>query len=197
MSTSLLTALLAIAAVALVAVIARSSRPGEVTLPPREEETPDPPGDEADGVEDGFEDGEAAAISSDGLAFIGEDHAVRVVQFGEDAPQPTAMAPTVGERLSAGDFTAARVVRGAPGVDPWRLELLGRDGEFVLFPFETQDGAKTALALFESRGVVRAALDENGRPIPVPGEQFEEARRLHAETERELAMMHDEDPPKD
>ena len=200
MNSSLLTALLAIVAVAVVALLMRSAHSRDAVIPPA---SPSAGGDEAENPRD--EDADetdqdetaAAAVTSDGIAFIGEAHGVRLVPLGEGVPQPSAMAPTIGERLGAGDFTAARLARGAPGVDPWRLELLGRDGEFMLFAFETEEAAACALALLESRGVLRRVLDDDGRPVPPSREEFEEARRRHEETERELAMMLDEDPPKD
>ena len=74
-----------------------------------------------------------------------------------------------GEHFDLGDLTGARVVRGAPSVDPWRLEALGREGEYRSWAFETEDAARAALSLLDSR-VVRAPLDpEDGTPRQ-PGE---------------------------
>ncbi len=103
-----------------------------------------------------------------------------------------------GYGLDAGDFSAGRVVRGAPDVDPWRLELLGRDGEYRPLAFETEESARGALALLERRGVIQRPHDDDGSPIPVPAEQFEAARHAFEDTLEELANMPDvsdiEDP---
>src|SRR3990172_2697740 len=48
---------------------------------------------------------------------------------------------TAAEQLGRGDLIAARVKRGAPDHDPWRLEALGRDGEYQAWRFETEDAA--------------------------------------------------------
>jgi hypothetical protein len=93
--------------------------------------------------------------------------------------------------LAVGDLLGARVVRGAPGVDPWRLEGVGRDREYVDWSFETEAAARAALDLVERR-VVRAPLDEDGEPAPLDAAQFEEARHVAEQTENELAMMPDE-----
>jgi hypothetical protein len=86
---------------------------------------------------------------------------------------------------------AARVVRGAPGVDPWRLEALGRDYDYSPYAFETEEAARIALALVEER-VVRPPRDEHGDAIPVGAEDFAVARRQFDETEQALAMEPDE-----
>jgi hypothetical protein len=92
------------------------------------------------------------------------------------------------EFLRHGDFTAARVVRGAPSVDPWRLELLGTEGEYVSFGFAGEDAARCALDLLETRAVMHYEADDDGRPLVPSTEQFEEARRRRDETERLLAL---------
>lgn len=91
-----------------------------------------------------------------------------------------------GEHLTAGDLIAARVARGAPDHDPWRLEALGRDREFRAWRFETEEAARTALALLAGR-IVRAPLDQDGEPVPPGAADFAEAERLAEEIERELA----------
>ena len=194
--------LLALAGVAVVAFLLRrlagggDATTGSVPTVPEAAPAPVAEADEDDDAVDA--DAPAiAAMTSDGLAFIGEDHAVRVVPVraeGGIAAEPNAYAPSVGELLRAGDFTAARVVRGAPDHDPWRLELLGREGEFLPFAFETEDAARTAMELLEAREVVRFETDEHDRPIRPSAEQFEEARRRYDETERELANLGDEEP---
>jgi len=95
-----------------------------------------------------------------------------------------------GMILNAGDFTAARIRRDA-GASLWRLETLGRDGDFGFFPFETDPGARIALAMLQKLGIVRVELDEDLQPIPPSPEDFEEARRRYDETERALALEND------
>ncbi len=97
-----------------------------------------------------------------------------------------------GEHLDAGDLIAARVVRGAPDFDPWRLEALGRDREYRAWPFETEEAARAALALLGR--IVRAPRDEDDDPIPIGDADFAEAKRLDEETERALDAP-DEDEP--
>jgi len=97
------------------------------------------------------------------------------------------------EPLRPGDFTGARVRRDAEGA--WRLETLGRDGEFGYMTFEVESAARTALEMFEHAGVVQRPVDEDGHPIPTGAEDFEEARRRFEETERELALSTDDDEP--
>jgi hypothetical protein len=186
MNSKLLLALVLVGGVALLALWLR--RQGEsaptMTAPP-----PPPPmpgfDDEDDDVE--FEADDAAAVTVDGLAFIGEEHGVSLVPTPDPAaPAPGPILPV--EFLRPGDFSAARVARGAPGVDPWRLELLGPEGEYVSFGFAVEEAARAALDLLETRTVMRYVEDEGGRPLIPSSEQFEEARRRRDETERLLAL---------
>lgn len=178
-----------------------------------------PSGDAFD--EEDLEDGrvEAAAITSDGWAFVPRGNGVEMVPPGEDdeliqlsgqgseaARKAMAAAPVnpqtgkrliawkPGETLGTGDMIAARVVRGAPDSDPWRLEALGRDYDYRWFAFETQDAANTALSLIQER-IVRGPRDADGAPIPVGAEDFAVAKRQYAETEEALAMESDEEDP--
>jgi hypothetical protein len=173
--------------------------------------------DEDDELEGGMV--EAVAITSDGWAFVPRGAGVEVVPPGEDdemlADQAQRHGPEAltralasaplnphtgkrvvfwkpGETLGAGDLIATRIVRGAPGVDPWRLEALGRDYDYRSFAFETEDAAKTAQALLDER-IVRGPRDGGGEAIPVGAEDFAVARRQHAETEQALAMEPDEE----
>jgi len=151
---------------------------------------------------------EELAITSDGVIFIPDGYAVRVIpldphevethqediEAGVFALSPrerlqlAAQRGKPGQALSVGDFTAGRIRRGAADVVPWLLETLGRDGEYLPFMFETEDGARAALALLEGRKIVRRPLDEDGRPIPPSPEDFEEARRRYDESLQALAM---------
>ena len=161
---------------------------------------------------------EAAAITSDGWAFVPRGTGLEVVPPGEDddvlrdqaerhgseelrrAMAGAPVNPHTGKRLvfwrpgqslGPGDMIAARVVRGAPNVDPWRLEALGRDYDYQSFAFETEEAARTAHALVVER-IVRAPRDEHGDEIPVGAEDFAVARRQYEETEQALAMEPDE-----
>jgi hypothetical protein len=96
------------------------------------------------------------------------------------------------EALGPGDFLAARVRRGAPGVDPWRLEVLRRDRDFCAWSFETEEGARSALDLVERR-IVRPPRDEHGDPVEIGAADFEAARREQEEIEAELARSSDEE----
>lgn len=174
---------------------------------------------EAGEEDDGDHDlpAEALAITSDGLAFLPRTHGVKVLPAAdarevyaalhggrrpsvrreehasytdtEDAPMPRGMS----YELSAGDLVAARIVRGAPDVDPWRLEGLGRDHEMLVWSFETQEAAHTAHELLVQR-VVRPRKDELGEPIPVGAEDWIAAERNLLETAEALAMDDDEEP---
>ena len=97
------------------------------------------------------------------------------------------------DSLNPGDFTGARVRRDAEGV--WRLETLGREGEFGYMSFQTEAAARTALDMFEHSEVVKRPIGEDGEPVPPSTEDFEEARRRFEETERELALASDDDEP--
>ena len=167
MNRSLFTALVAVAAVALLGLLLRRMSGGardESVVPPPEPATAD---DEGDDEDEG--DHEAVAVTSDGWAFVPDGGEVHLVPPA--APDPefgVTGRGSPGVRLDAGDYVGARVVRGAPGVDPWRLEALGRDGEYVAFAFETEDAARAALELVERR-IVQMPCDEDGAPRP-PGE---------------------------
>jgi hypothetical protein len=197
-----------IVAVALAAWILRRSSDETVEAPP----SPVQDLDDEDALEDEGEV-EELAITSEGDVFIPDSHAVRIMPLGEaesldehredieagllalsreDRLHLRSLRGKPGQALQGGDLTAARLQRGAAGVVPWRLETLGRDGDYGFFPFETEDGARAALALLERYRVVRRPLDEDGRPIPASAEDFEEARRRYEESRRALVM--DSDP---
>jgi hypothetical protein len=158
--------------------------------------------------EDEFEDEEAdgsdqiAAITSDGLMFIPFEQGVQLLipasreeLAGEFAAQAVSRGRVAG-MLSCGDLGAARVVRGAPGVDPWRLEALGRDREYLAWSFETEEAARAALDLLE-RIVVRAPMGADGEPLAAGAAEYAQARQIHEETEQELAMMPDAEEPEE
>lgn len=157
------------------------------------------PGDEFEEEEAGGSD-QIAAITSEGWMFIPFEQGVQLLipaspdQLAEERATQAVARGRVAGMLSCGDLGAARVVRGAPGVDPWRLEALGRDREYLAWSFETQESARTALDLLE-RIVVRAPLDGAGEPLAAGAAEFAEARRVHEQTEEELAMMPDEEEP--
>jgi hypothetical protein len=161
---------------------------------------------------------ELLAITSTGEVFLPYSGGVHVLALGEareriatgvtswenvrqevvDALRIAEGTGRLSTQFSPGDFTAGRVRRGAPGTEPWRLELLGRDGEYIAFVFETEEAARTALAMLERGGTIHRPVDEGGEPVPASAEDFEEARRRYDEAVAELATMpeeDEEDPP--
>src|SRR6185503_10933861 len=140
------------------------------------------------------------AIEADGHVWLSDRHAVhRFSLFGPDAifaDEPRVVpgslsrreffqrrpelnggrAPWMPSTLGHGDYTGARVVPGEVGVDPWRLEALGPDGEYVSYVFDSPEDARAALRLLETCGVVRRPQEPDGTPIPVSFGDFEEAR---------------------
>jgi len=96
----------------------------------------------------------------------------------------------VGEHIDHGDLVGVRVKRGAPDLDPWRLEALGRDGDYRAWFFETEEAARAAMVLLER--VVRPPRDEDGEPHPPGPDDFEAARRRDEETEQALDAFDDE-----
>jgi hypothetical protein len=90
------------------------------------------------------------------------------------------------EMISAGDLVGIRVHRGAPDHDPWRLEALGRDGEYRAWRFETRDAAEAAALIVQP--IVRPRRDADGEPQPIADAEFTEAIRQEAMIEAELAL---------
>ncbi|MFI5372523.1 MAG: hypothetical protein ACHQ52_13270 [Candidatus Eisenbacteria bacterium] len=205
-----------VVAVGVVAMMLRRSRGGDeqVTMPPAAAEMDEPPmsGSDAPVMATGADedtdeaDAEHLALTSDGLAFAPHGHGVVIAPqthfrrpTGDDAgtmrsggeeanPQPPVF-------LSPGDLIAARVVRGSPDLDPWRLETLGRDRDLVVWAFETRDAADAAHALLERRAV-RPARDADGEPIVVGDEDFDAAQAELERTLHELsAELPDDDEP--
>jgi len=162
----------------------------------------------ASGPEDEFEDeegdesGEIAAITSEGWMFIPFEKGVQLLipaspeQLAEELATQAVSRGRVAGMFSCGDLAAARIVRGAPGVDPWRLEALGRDREYLSWSFETEEAAHAALDLLE-RIVVRAPLDADREPLVAGAAEFAEARRVLEQTEQELAMMPEAEEPEE
>jgi hypothetical protein len=139
------------------------------------------------------EPGDVAVLSSDGVAFVPRGDGVALVPVGRPRdPETLPLAVEGGrhrppsETLVPGELIAARVKRGAPDHDPYRLEALGRDREYRAWRFETEEAARAALALVENR-IVRSPLDEHGDPARIGDHDFAEARRVEEETERDLA----------
>ena len=223
MDNGLVGGLAAVAVVVVVAMLMRasSSTSGTKNAAPRAPAAPREPWREGGGNiavaeddderdEDDDDDDEAGdpghviAVTSDGAAFVPDRHAVRLVppeEHGEAWKVGAGIksANPRGEQALAmswhsGDFTGARVVRGEADEGPWRMEAMGRDGEYTAFVFETRDGADAAQKLFERIGVVRLGEDEDGRPMPPSTEQFAEARRIYLETEAALDLPDDEHP---
>jgi len=188
-----------VVAVAAIALLLRRSAVTETARPlPSSRPAPD---DDDEPDEDEIE----LAITTEGVVFMPDGATVRLIpvqasEYAEEIEAGLAQVSPIGRRtldpnrgkpgsaLSAGDFTAARIRRGAADVVPWVLETLGRDGEFIPFPFETEDGARAALKLIEMQKIVRRPLDEEGRPIPASIEDFEEARRRYDDSWRALSL---------
>ncbi len=173
----------------------RTGEPGHA-VPPASAPEDEFEDDEAD------ESGEIAAITSDGWMFIPFEKGVQLLtpaspeDLTEELATQAVSRGRVAGMLSCGDLVAARIVRGAPSVDPWRLEALGRDREYLSWGFETEDAAHAALDLL-GRIVVRVPMDADGEPLAAGAAEFEEARRVHEQTEQELAMMPEVEEPEE
>ena len=168
-----------------------------------EERDGDANDDDADGED--AEEGHVIAVTSDGEALIPHLHAVRLLPPEDEGEEWKVGAGirsvsrrgelALARSLQVGDFTGVRVTPGGDeGEGPWRLEAMGRDGEYITFSFETRDGAEAAKQLFERMNIVHLGEDEDGRPIPPSAEQFAEARRINLETAAELGLPDEEGP---
>lgn len=165
-------------------------RPVPAAPAPVAEESPEAAEDAAD------DDGHVIAVTTEGEAFLVYARAVRLLPPEDEGEGWKVGAGIASANLRgalglstswhAGELTGARVVQGGADEGAWRLETLGREGEYGWFPFETREGAEAARASFERVGVVRLGTDESGRPMPPSGEQYAEARRLYLETMAEL-----------
>ena len=210
MSSSMIGGLVAVAAVIIVALAMRAMGGGEKSegsvpaMPPPPAPEPEPAGDEPDADAGGGDDGEdgrlVVAVTSDGRAIVPDHHVVRVLPPPEEGEEWKVGARlkaaletvAIGAGWSPGDFRGARVVRGEYEEGPWLLEALGRDGEYITFPFETAEAAKAAKDLFERLDVVELGEDEDGRPMPPSAEHFAEARRIYLETAAQLELPDEE-----
>ena len=221
MDNGLIGGLLAVGAVVLVFTVLRllrsSEDAGSVTRPPEPSREPwrepgsnvavmedeDDERNEDEDDDDADHEGHVIAVTSDGAAFVPDRHAVRLVPPEEQGEEWKVGAGIKSRNLRgeqalamswhAGDLTGARVVRGEADEGPWRMEALGRDGEYTAFVFETREGADAARQLFERLHVVQLGQDEDGRAMPPSPEQFAEARRIYLETEAALDLPDDED----
>jgi hypothetical protein len=160
--------------------------------------------DEDDEDDEDEGDDHIIAVTSLGEALVPHHHAVRLVPPEEQGEGWKVGAGIKSSNLRgeqalamswhAGDFTGLRVVRGEMEEGAWRLEALGREGEYTTFGFETREGADAAKLLFERLRIVQLGHDEDGNPMPPSAEQFAEARRIYLETEAALELPDDEDP---
>lgn len=224
MSQSTWFALLALAAVAIIGTLMRRGSGSDPTvMPPTPRDSSEGLPDLLD--PDESDDADLGAVTSDGWAFIPDGREVQLVppeSSDDDLPESMGRmsavvvdrntgalerdprrraAPTgkPGEHLDVGDLTGARVVRGAPDVDPWRLEALGREGEYRSWAFETEDGARAALQLLDSR-IVRAPVDPvDGLPHPPEDSDYTAALALTQAGIAEVAMdpedaAHEDEP---
>jgi hypothetical protein len=213
---------LIVAGVVGVAMIMRSSGPKDEDGEAAPEREPSGASvlDEDDADEDEDHANTRVPITAEGVAFLPDGHELRLLSLveSEDVPEWVNSAlesssvpytvlnklymPTVARRaagvkpgipLSAGDFTAARIRPGVAGEYAWRLETLGRDGDFGFFPFAERSGAEAALELIEKHKILSQTLDDDGDPVAHSNEDFEEARRRYEETESHLAIDADEE----
>ena len=171
-----------------------------------------PPIGEVFDDEDDLDPDAVIALTSEGIAFIPAAHGVHLVPPGDtrDACAPGDLGtsrdevtlaargaqfvnPKTGgvlascrpkETIAAGDLVGLRVKRGAPDHDPWRLEAIGRDGEFRAWRFETREAADAAASIVEP--ILRERRDDYGDPKPVTDADFEEAIRQEAMIEAEF-----------
>ena len=192
MNQGMWTAVVAVVVVALLGLLLRRS---SMSAPPRAAAPPDElPVDSGAAVDELIEslDGIPVAVTSDGWSFmpVADRDRVRLIPPLTPREMEQVVPRAQPDQLARGELIAARVKRGAPDHDPWRLEALGRDGEYRAWRFETEDAARAALALV-SRSIVVTPRDEDGAEA-VPGDaDFDEARRREEEIERELASMPD------
>lgn len=186
-----------VAAIAVALMLGAGSRKSEATDadPSASEASSASPAEDADGADDRDEP-HVVAVTSEGEAFVGYQHAVLLMP-AEDQGEGWKVGAGLrasnlrGERAlgmswQAGELTGARVVPGGADESPWRFEALGRDGEYLPYPFETREGADAACRLFERMGIVRLGEDEDGHRVPPSAEQFAEARRVFLATMAEL-----------
>ncbi len=168
------------------------------------EETP--AGDEPEATDEGAEDAEdgarqMAAITSDGVMFMPVAEGVELLLMGSPGEVEAHLARRAGGGavaglLAPGDLLGARVVRGAAGVDPWRLEALGREREYLSWSFETEEAARVALDMLD-RAVVKAPPNAEGDPAPPTSADFDQALQVKEQTARELAMMPETEEPEE
>jgi hypothetical protein len=214
MSSSLVGGLVAVAAVIVVALLMRALGGGEKSVtsvptpadPRAGARPPEPAAGERDDDDLDDDDGDGmdgrlvVTVTSDGRAFVPDHHVVRVLAPPEEGEEWKVGARlkaaletlAVGSGWSPGDLRGARVVRGDFDEGPWLLETLGRDGEYITFPFETSDAANAAKMLFERFDIVELGEDEDGRKMPPSAEQFAEARRIYLETAAQLDLPDEE-----
>lgn len=201
---SMTLAVVVVIAVALLGLLLRRAAvntPAPLTPPPDPLDRPDEdaPADEFDDL---FQPAEVAALTSEGWAFLPtrDPDRVDLVPPREadepGVPRPKHARPGV-EHLVRGELIAARVRRGAPDHDPWRLEALGRESEYQSWRFETEQAARAALDLIE-RCVVDPPRDEDGEIVRPTDADFESARREQEAIEAELASLPepDDEPPR-
>jgi hypothetical protein len=161
--------------------------------------------DDDDSEDEGDGSPELMAITSDGWSFVPEGQEVYLVppshpdapwqrpgeEGANDGPGGRRSVFT-GELLRPGELIGARVIRGAPDTDPWRLEALGRDGDYRFWAFETEEAAQAALGILEPR-IVKSPIGDDGDPVPIGSDDFLLARRTYEITENELAVTPIED----
>lgn len=191
MTHSALTAIVAVVAVAAIGLLMRRGA-GTTAGVAAPEAAASPPPIDPDETTDDEGSAEIVAVTSDGWSFVpvGDRDKVQLVPPRVPDEMAQVAGPQGIEPLGRGDLIAARVARGAPDHDPWRLEALGRDHEYHAWRFETEEAARAAHALVAGR-VLRPPRDRDGEPVAIVDADFAAARRREEEIEAELATMPD------
>ena len=205
--------------VIVLAIVLRRQSGGDATRPTARPEEPSVDASASEFVESDADDEdlpppERVPVTAEGMALVRTGHQVTLVPLVqseeipdwlrtgiEDSTVPyqvlnelygmsarATQGPRAAMTLGARDFSAARLRRES---GQWRVETLGRDGDFGFFPFETEAGARLALTLLQQLEIVATHRDESAEPVPPSAEDFEEARRRYEETERALALEND------
>lgn len=138
------------------------------------------------------------ATSTFGHAFLTDLVDVRIVAPAHEGPEWTAgariedpLALAHATAWSVGDVVAARVVAGEGEEEPWRLEGIGRDGEYVSYGFATREGAQAVLDLLHEYVIPPADEADEDEPA-VTDATYADARRVYMETLAELGLESDE-----
>lgn len=130
--------------------------------------------------------GEALVAGTDGVRVLPPSEPGSVWVRGSTIER--ALGRRAGERrMRPGLYVGARVAGGVAPDEPWRVELLGSDGEWASIDLASREDADAALDLLRRGEVVQPRLDDAGHEIEVTAKQFDEAHRIVLETEADLS----------